>query len=110
MTDPQTLAKFELLRRLLELSRAGHEVLEQDSLTHFREILDERDQLIAKLEALVGTEADADDGPPPNVVAFPGAVTDSEEDAIALDAVLRGILDQDRANEELLHARMEALR
>jgi hypothetical protein len=108
MTDPQTAAKFEMLKRLLELSRAGREALEQDSLTHFQRMLDERDRLIAELEALVETEA-AGDGRPANVVAFPGAVTGSEEDTIALDVVLRGILEHDRANEELLRARMDEL-
>ena len=110
MTDPQTAAKFELLRRLLELSRAGREALEQDSLTHFQRMLDERDRLIAELEALVDAEAASGDDPPTNVVVFPGAVTGSEEDTIALDVVLRGILEHDRANEELLRARMEELK
>ena len=84
--------------------------LEQDSLAHFQGMLDERDQLIAELEALVDAEAASGDGPPANVVAFPGAVTGSEEDVIALDVVLRGVLDRDRANEELLRTRMDELK
>ena len=47
---------------------------------------------------------------PDNIVAFPGSVDAVGEDELALDTVIRGILDHDRRNEVVLAGKMEEIR
>ncbi len=90
------------LRQVFALAREQREALEQEHLGRFMEILDLRDDLIGQLQRLVEDAAEV----PENVIAFPTALDQSGEDALALDTVIRGILDHDRENEALLREKM----
>lgn len=102
MTDRLASAKFMILRQIFTLAREQRESLKQEHLGRFMEILDLRDDLIGQLQRLVEDAAEL----PENVIAFPTAIDQSEEDAMALDTVIRGILDHDRENETLLREKM----
>jgi hypothetical protein len=47
---------------------------------------------------------------PGNVIPFPGALPSETDDALALDTLIRGILEHDRQNERLLTDMLEAVR
>lgn len=112
MVDRGAAAKFEILRQIHELARAQREALEHDNLDRFQQILDEREELIARLRALSATldEAEAGGGLPENVIAFPRASDASAEDGLAIDTVIRGILEHDRHNETVLAEKMDEIR
>lgn len=107
MVDRAAAAKFELLRGIYDLARAQREALERDDLARFDALLEERETLIRRLGHLAGDASEL----PPNVVPFPRADANAvEDDALALDTVIQGILDYDHHNEQLLFAqRMELL-
>lgn len=109
MADRAAAAKFVILRQIYDLAREQREALERDQLETFQRILDERDDLIARLNIIQNGDEDAVELPP-NVVAFPGSSGAEAEDVMALDAVIRGILDYDRANETSLAAMMAEIR
>lgn len=106
MIDRATAAKFEILQQLLHLARQQREALDQDALDRFQRLLDEREDLILRLQAIEADPAQL----PDNIVAFPGSVDAAGEDELALDTVIRGILDHDRRNEVVLAGKMEEIR
>ena len=112
MVDRGAAAKFEILRQIHELARVQREALEHDNLDRFQHILDQREELIARLRVLNATsdEAEAGGGVPENVIAFPGASDASAEDGLAIDTVIRGILEHDRHNETVLAEKMDEIR
>lgn len=105
MPDLAAAAKFEMLQDVLALARQQHAALEHDDFDHFDALLEERESLLQRLEAL-----DARGTMPSNVVPFPIPAHVAADDAVAVDAMIRGILDQDRRNEALLAARMNEIR
>lgn len=102
MIDRATATKFEILQQLLHLARQQREALDQDALDRFQRLLDEREDLILRLQTIEADPAQL----PDNIVAFPGSVDAAGEDELALDTVIRGILDHDRENEALLREKM----
>ncbi len=102
MVDRAAAAKFDTLRQLFDLARAQRTALEQDRIERFAELLDERETLLRHLGALVEDAA----AMPANVIAFPGTPAAAEEDAMALETVLKGIVELDRNNETLLQEKM----
>ena len=106
---PDQLApdKFELLTAVFERSKAQRTALESDDLATFLALLDERDELLAQLQQL------ADETPelPDNVVALPSELNDRtrHDDRLALDTLIRGIVQQDEGNEAMLSSRLEQL-
>ena len=102
MVDRAAAAKFDTLRRLFDLARSQRNALEQDQIERFAELLDERETLLRHLGALVEDAA----AMPDNVIAFPGTPAAADEDALALETVLKGILELDRNNEALLQEKM----
>jgi hypothetical protein len=109
MGERSAETRFALLREVFELARAQERALEDGALEDFESMLDRRDTLIAQLQALTPALVDLDELPD-NVIPFPGAVSGDVEDALALDTVIRGIIEHDRRNEALLAARLAALR
>ena len=106
MVDRAAAAKFELLRGIYDLARAQREALERDDLARFDALLDEREVLLGRLGRLSADPTEL----PPNVIPFPRADGDAvEDDALALDTVIQGILDYDRHNEQLLLAQRTEL-
>ena len=112
MVDRGAAAKFEILRQIHELASAQREALEHDDLDRFQQILDEREELIERLRVLDATldEAEAGGELPENVIAFPRASDASAEDGLAIDTVIRGILEHDRHNETVLAEKMDEIR
>lgn len=102
MPDRLASTKFMILRQIFALAREQRKSLEQEHLGRFLEILDLRDDLIGQLQRLVEDASEL----PENVIAFPTALDHSEDDELALDTVIRGILDHDRENEALLREKM----
>ena len=93
MVDRAAAAKFELLRGIYDLAR-------------FDALLDEREVLLGRLGRLAADATEL----PPNVVPFPRADSHGvDDDALALDTVIQGILDYDRHNEQLLFAQRAEL-
>lgn len=105
---PKTRAalQFELLREIFDLARAQRASLERDDIERMLDLMAERESILARLLRLVEEPAEE----PENLVAFPGAVDHSRQDRIALDTVIRGILEHDRENESMLAEKMAALR
>lgn len=115
MVDRGAAAKFEILRQIHELARTQRKALEHDNLDRFQHILDEREELIARLRLLNATLDEAEAAGvlpemPENVIAFPRASDASAEDGLAIDTVIRGILEHDRYNEAVLAEKMEEIR
>ncbi len=102
MVDRAAAAKFDTLRQLFDLARSQRTALEQDQIERFAELLDEREVLLRHLGALVEDAA----AMPDNVIAFPGTPPAADEDALAQETVLKGILELDRNNEALLQEKM----
>lgn len=102
MVDRAAAAKFDTLRQLFDLARSQRTALEQDQIERFAELLDERETLLRHLGALVEDAA----AMPDNVIAFPGTPPAADEDALAQETVLKGILELDRNNEALLQEKM----
>lgn len=107
MPDGLAAQKFEILCAVFERARAQSAALEADDLPTFLEILDERDELLAQLQQLVDSMGEL----PENVVAFPNELNQrvSHDDKLALDTVIRGIVEHDERNEALLNARLDEL-
>lgn len=109
MTTPLAATRFSLLRALFDLAREQRRALEVEALERFEAMLDEREALIAQLQALT-PDAEAGGALPANVIPFPGAIGAQVEDALALDTLIRGILEHDRHNERLLASLLEQVR
>ena len=109
MVDRASVAKFTILRQIYELARDQCEALEQDNLDRFQRILDQREELIARLRVIdAGDEGSAE--LPANLVAFPRPSDSATEDELALDTVIRGILVRDGRNEASLAGKMDEIR
>ena len=106
VVDRAAAAKFELLREIYDMACAQREALERDDLARFDTLLDERQVLIERLGRLSAVPVEL----PPNVIPFPRADANAvEDDALALETVIQGILDNDRHNEQQLLARRSEL-
>lgn len=106
MVDRAAAAKFELLREIYELARGQRAALEEDDLARFDKLLEEREVLIVRLGRLATEPAEL----PANVIPFPRADAGAvEDDALALDTVIQGILDHDRHNDQALRERRSRL-
>lgn len=106
---PDSLAaeKFEILCAVFERARAQRTALERDDIDTFVAILDERDELLANLRRLVDSTPEL----PTNVVAFPNELSagSRQDDTLALDTVIQGIVWHDEHNEALLEDRLKSL-
>lgn len=91
MTDRAAAAKFDLLRQLFDLARGQREAIERGELEQFQQLLDEREVLLTRLSAIIDDAEEL----PENLIAFPGGAQAASEDALALDTVLKGIIEQD---------------
>lgn len=98
--------QFELLREIFDLARAQRASLESDDIDRVMDLMSERETILERLTRLAEAHAEV----PDNVVVFPRAVDSMQQDAIALDTVIRGILEHDRLNEELLQEKMAQVR
>lgn len=98
--------RFAILRQVFEIARHQRRALDGGDLTLFQRHLDEREELIARLHEMGAVG----EGLPENVIAFRSAADSDAQDRLALDTVLRGILQQDRANESLLAEMMAEIR
>ena len=106
MTDRAAAAKFDLLRQLFDLARGQREAIERGELEQFQQLLDEREVLLTRLSAIIDDAEEL----PENLIAFPGGAQAASEDALALDTVLKGIIEQDQHNERLLQTQMNEIR
>lgn len=98
--------QFELLREIFDLARAQRASLESDDIDRVMDLMTEREVLLERLTRVAEAHAEV----PDNVVVFPRAVESIQQDAIALDTVIRGILEHDRQNEALLLEKMAQVR
>lgn len=98
--------QFELLREIFDLARAQRASLESDDIDRVMDLMSERETILERLTRLAEAHAEV----PDNVVVFPRAVDSMQQDAIALDTVIRGILEHDRLNEALLQEKMAQVR
>ena len=107
MPDGFAAEKFEILCSIFERARAQRTALERDDLDTFMRILDERDELIARLQQLIDASAEV----PDNVVAFPTELhtRNRQDDGLALDTVIRGIVEHDEQNEQMLNEKLDGL-
>ena len=109
MVDRAATAKFVVLEQIYELASEQREALEGDDLDRFRRILDDRDALIERLGEMAADGGDSAEMPA-NLVAFPRPSDSASEDELALDTVIRGILERDHHNEALLGSKMDEIR
>ena len=109
MVDRAAAAKFAVLEQIYGLAQEQREALDDDDLERFGRILDEREALIERLSEIAVDGGDSLEMPA-NVVAFPRPSDSAGEDELALDAVIRGILERDEQNETLLGAKMDEIR
>lgn len=98
--------QFELLREVFDLARAQRASLERDDIDAVLELMGEREAIIERLARLAEEAAET----PENIVSFPGAEDHARQDALALDTVIRGILEHDRQNEAMLYEKVQELR
>lgn len=107
MPDGLAAEKFEILCSIFERARAQRTALEREDIDAFMSILDERDDLIARLQRLVEASANV----PDNVVPFPTELNsrNQQDDSLALDTVIRGIVEHDEQNERLLSTKLQEL-
>lgn len=107
MPDGFAAEKFEILCSVFERARAQRAALERDDMDTFMQILDERDDLIAQLQQLVEATAEV----PENVVMFPTELNErnQQDDSLALDTVIRGIVEHDEQNEQFLSEKLAEL-
>ena len=96
MAKSLAASQFELLREVFDLARAQRASLERDDIDSVLELMGEREAIIERLARLAEEAAET----PDNVVTFPGAEDHARQDALALDTVIRGILEHDRQNED----------
>lgn len=102
MTIATDTTRFVLLRALFDLAREQRHALEARAVERFEALLDDREDLLQRLQAL--TLDAAGEALPANVIPFPGAIPIEAEDALALDTLINGILEHDRHNERLLRS------
>jgi len=102
--DALVIEKFDVLSAVFACARAQRDALAVDDFAEFHRILEERDGLLAELQRLVDSTPEL----PSNVIAFPTEWTERarRDDALALDTVIRGIVDLDEHNETLLNHRL----
>lgn len=100
------LLQFELLREIFDLARAQRASLESDDIDRVLDLMAEREVLLDRLTKMAEAHAEV----PDNVVMLPLAVDSMQRDAIALDTVIRGILEHDRQNEAMLQEKMAQVR
>ncbi len=105
MARPLAAQQFDVLRQIFDLSRAQRGCIERDEYDRLAELMDERDLLVAELQQLAEEEAAL----PGNVVAFPTIQEHAQQDSLALDTVIKGIIEHDRSNETLLAERMQVI-
>lgn len=98
--------QFELLREIFDLARAQRASLEVDDIDRVVELMTERESLLERLTRLASEQAEV----PENVVILPHAQQAQAQDAIALDTIIRGILDHDRQNQAMLEEKMTQVR
>jgi hypothetical protein len=109
MPDSMTEMRFTLLRQLFDMAVEQRRALDEDDFASFQSVLEARGALIARLEAL------AADGPsavlPGNVIPFPRAASQAEDldDRLAIDTLIRGVLEHDQHNESVLEERLLAV-
>ena len=104
-----------LLREIFEITRAQEEALTEDSIERFDQLLEVRAGLIERLQEIAHEAPSAtdegDEELPENVIVFPFAPQGAaNEDALALDTLLQGILDADLRNEAALQRKLQHLR
>jgi hypothetical protein len=99
-------AQFDLLREIFELARRQRGCLERDEFDGFRALMDQRDDLVAQMQTL----GVAPEEVPENVIAFPSRSEEAVQDRLALDTLIRGILEHDAQNERLLREKMNQVR
>jgi hypothetical protein len=109
MVDRAAMAKFTVLNQIYDLAREQRQALERDDLDRFQRILDQREELITRLRMLNGGDREAAELPD-NLLAFPLPSDSAAEDGLALDTVIRGILDRDRDNQSLLAEKLDEIR
>lgn len=95
-------ARFNLLKQLFRLAQQQRTALQADQIQRFEALLDRRQGVI---DALAEPPPDQ---VPANVIPFPGTAP-TEEDRMAIDTLLRGILEMDQENEVLLREKMAEL-
>lgn len=98
--------QFELLREIFDLARAQRASLEVDDIERVLDLMAEREVLLSRLTRMAEEHAEV----PENVVMFPRVVDSMQRDAIALDTVIRGIIEHDRQNEALLREKVAQVR
>ncbi|MGE3962134.1 MAG: hypothetical protein AB7F65_10695 [Dehalococcoidia bacterium] len=98
--------QFELLREVFDLARAQRASLERDDLDEVLTLMGEREVIIERLARLAEEAAET----PENVVTFPGSEEHTRQDQLALDTVIRGILEHDRQNEAMLFDKIQQIR
>ena len=108
VVDRAATVSFQLLREVFALARTQREALERDDLAHYDALLDDREVLMRRLQQLRAESLDPAELPA-NVIPFPGVAVLDEEDVLAIDTLIRGILEHDRGNEELLRGRRAAM-
>lgn len=108
MPDRTATVRFQILRQIFDLARVQREHLEADRLDVVLELMDERDSLMAQLQRLLTEGGEI----PDNVIAFPSAANSAwaEQDELALDTLIRGIIEHDQQNELILAEKMSAIR
>ncbi len=92
---------FSRLKEIFRLAQAQREALRADHFQRFEALLDQRQAIIDDLAA----EPGRDPARPENVIPFPAAAP-APEDALAVAALLQGILEIDRENETLLRGKL----
>lgn len=105
MARPLATQQFDVLRQIFDLSRAQRGCIERDEFDRLADLMDERDVLVAELQQLAEEEAAF----PGNVVAFPTVEEHAQQDSLALDTVIKGIMEHDRANESMLAQKMQVI-
>jgi hypothetical protein len=107
MPDVTISTRFALLREVFELARAQRHAIQADDLGEFAALLEQRQAIIDDLLTLDTDEAP---GLPENIIVFPGAQPTIDDDTLAVDTLIRGILEHDRQNEVLLAELMSGVR
>lgn len=102
-----TATRFALLREVFDLAKQQRHALDGDDLERFQDLLERRQLLIDELEEI---SPNAEDGLPENVILFRGPRLSDDDDQLALDTLIRGILEHDRQNETILHSVLDGIR
>ena len=99
MQHESVLNQFTQLAELLRYSRQQHNALLQGNLDGFADLLEERRRVIAALQS-----PPDDVLAPSNVSVLPTSLTDRErgDDQLAIQILLRAVVQQDQQNEALL--------